>query len=76
MNALFDTADMGLTTLIVGPGMWPANNAATLFTKADGAEATEGTEKMLAAFRKRYALERGPDTLSVRFENFCRCNVL
>jgi hypothetical protein len=65
MNTLFDTADMGLTTLVVGPGTWPASDAASLFSKKDGAEATEGTEKMLAVFRKRYVLERGPDILSV-----------
>ena len=66
MNALFATADLGLTTMAVGPGAWPATAAAAVFTARDGAEATEGTERMLAAFQKRYALERGPGNTNVR----------
>lgn len=66
MNALFATADLGLTTLAVGPGTWPSTPAASVFTAKDGAEATEGAEKMLAAFQKRFALERGPGKTNVR----------
>jgi hypothetical protein len=65
MNALFATADMGVTTFSIGGPAWPHCAAAATFSAKDGSEATEGVERMLAAFRKRYELERGVGAMQV-----------
>ena len=70
MNALFATADMGLTSFTVGGPAWPYCAASSAFSAKDGSEATAGVERMLAAFRKRYALERGAGSTQAR----CSCS--
>lgn len=71
MNALFAIADMGITTFTVGGETWPLCAAATAFSEKDGSEATDGVEKMLSAFQKRYARERGAGTTQACFLTLC-----
>lgn len=75
MNALFAIADMGITTFTVGSAGWPFCAAATAFSEKDGSEATEGIEKMLSVFQKRYARERGAGTTQVRSSSHLACTM-
>lgn len=65
MNALFDIADAGVTTFTVGGPAWPYTAPEAANGRKDGGEAVEGVERMLAAFQKRYAAERGAGTTQV-----------
>ena len=68
MNAMFATADLGVSTFAVGGATWPHSAASATFSRSDGAEAMEGVVKMLAAFRKRFLLERGAESMQVRYQ--------
>lgn len=59
MNTLFDTADLGVTTFSACGSFWPRADLTAVFSRSHGAEHTAGGEKVLAAFRKRFMLERG-----------------
>lgn len=59
MNALFHTADLGVTTFSACGSFWPRADLRAVFSRSHGAEHTSGPAKLLAAFRKRFILERG-----------------
>lgn len=59
MNALFDTADLGVTTFSAAGRFWPRAPLSAVLSTTHGAEASAAAEKVLGAFRKRYAAERG-----------------
>jgi hypothetical protein len=76
MSALFTMADMGVTTFTVAHDFWPHCDLTKAFSTADGVELTGGIEKMLAAFKKRYELERGKDSIQVRLHVKIPCLLL
>ena len=65
MNTLFTQVDMGITTFTVSGSGWPHCDLASAFSARDGAEITEASEKLLAAFKKRCDLERGAGSVQI-----------
>lgn len=61
MNSLFSTLDLGVTTFAVAGSLLPTD-LKKAFSERHGVEVTEGIEKLLVAFKKRCALERGKES--------------
>lgn len=65
MNTLFALADAGLTSFDVSGPSFPHCPLAQLFGESNSLDMFAGVEKMLATFKRRYELERGPDKIQI-----------
>eukprot|EP00951_Prasinocladus_malaysianus_P013799 scaffold104834_cov41-Prasinocladus_malaysianus.AAC.1 len=65
MNTLFALADAGITSFDVSGPAFPHCPLHQLFGEANSLDMYSGVEKMLATFKRRYELERGPNKIQI-----------
>uniref|UniRef100_A0A061R728 Aldo keto reductase n=1 Tax=Tetraselmis sp. GSL018 TaxID=582737 RepID=A0A061R728_9CHLO len=65
MNTLFALADAGLTTFDVSGPSFPHCPLHLLFGEANSLDMYAGVERMLATFKRRYEMERGPNRVQI-----------